>query len=147
MPSTPTSRFSPDWDQWNRDRHFQKHGAKVARVLGRSADRFAKWDYDTASKNTVTQARLFFEAEHWEGASIKDPMRAYFVDRLLLQAITDLAVQSFATFFPESFDGTIQPEHLSAMTEGDKLLKFKTSLRNKERGGIYQKVRKHHGFD
>jgi hypothetical protein len=145
VPPNPTSHFTPDWDQWNRDDHFQTHGAEVAQVLGRTT--FGKWDYDAASKNTVKRARLYFEAEHYQGSSVKDPSRAYFVDRHLLQGITDLQVRRFATYFPESFDGALAPAQLRAMPEGDKLLKFKTSLRNKERGGIYQKVRKHHGFD
>ena len=145
MPITPTSHFNPEWDQWNRDDHFQKHGAEVAGVLGRTP--FGKWDYDAVSKDTVRRARLYFEAEHWQGSSVKDPLRAYFVDRHLLQGITDLEVRRFATFFPETFDGAMRPADLAATEAGDRLLKFKMSVRNKERGGIYQKVRKHHGFD
>jgi hypothetical protein len=119
----------------------------VAQALSRSSDSFDKWGYDGASKDTVKRARLYFEAEHWEGSTVKDTFRAYFVDQRLLQAITDEPVQRFATYFLQTFDGTMTPEYLAGMSEGDRLLKFKTSLGNKERGGIYQKVRRKHGFD
>ena len=143
MPTAPTSNFTPDWDPGNRDDHFNKHGVEVGTVLGLIP--FSKWDYDAASKITVQQARLFFRAEHWH-CSRYEEARAYFLDRHLLQAITNRSVQMFASYYPETFDKTETPTSLRAMTEGDKLLKFKTSLTNKERGGIYQNVENLHGF-
>ena len=143
MPTTPTSIFAPDWEQWNRDDHFNKHGADVGTVLGRTP--FGKWDYDAASKDTVRTARLFFKAEHWHGSGYEEA-RAYFLDHHLLQAITNGSVQKFASYYPETFDKSETPASLRAMTEGDKLLKFKTSLTDKERGGIYQNLQKLHGF-
>jgi len=143
MPTKPTSHFTPDWHPGNRDDHFNKHGTEVATVLARNS--FGKWDYDAASKDTVKQACLYFKAEHWQGTGY-EVARAYFLDRHLLQAITNQSVQTFASYFPETFDKSETPASLRAMTEGDKLLKFKTSLTNKERGGIYQNVEKLHGF-
>lgn len=144
--STPTSHYHPQWGGQNLERHFQAHGREVAAVLGKRVPEYSKGDYADNSRQTVHRAAYHFEAEHWNGRKL-DQKRAYFVDLFLLQAITDEHVSSFVTYYPLSFDGTVEPEELTEMHDGDRQLKFEEWLENKEIGHVYHNVRRKHGFD
>jgi hypothetical protein len=142
---TPTSQYHPQWPSGNLQTHFKVHGKEVAAALGKPVAGYSKANYADASRSTVWQAAYHFEAEHWKGRKVED-RRAYFVDARLLQAITDEPVTCFVSYYPLSFDGTVRPDELAEMQDGDRRLQFEEWLSNKEFGHIFQKVRRRHGF-
>jgi hypothetical protein len=144
--STPTSHYHPQWHGENLERHFKRHGKEVAAALGKGGAAYSKGHYAENSRSTVHLAAYHFEAEHWNGREIEDT-RAYFVDSRLLQAVTDEPVSHFVTYYPLSFDGTVKPEDLAEMQEGDRRLQFEEWLENKEIGQVFQNIRRKHGFD
>lgn len=141
-------RLTPVWEQWNRTGHFAKHGVEVATVLGKDAVTFSKWDFDAASLRTVHTTRVHFEAQHYDRTRDElTELRSYFVDGHLLQAITDRSIYRFISYFPEHFDKPGSLPALRLMTEGDRLMKFKRALFNRERAKMFQHVHLKYGFD
>lgn len=138
---SPVKELSPEWDQGNRQDHYDKHGAEVAVVLHREPANFDKWAYEDESKKTVNRARLWFEAEHWEGNKRKDPPRSYFFDFRALWAVTDLKAEAFVSYYPMTMDGAYTPAELAEEPPGERMMKFDTWLERKQAAESYRKVK------
>ena len=140
-------KLCPDWDRWNREKHFRKHGEKIALALDRPPVGFDQWQYAEASLRTVHKAMIYFEAQRRdrENNDLIEP-RCYFVDRRLLQAITDIRSRRFISYYQEHFGQTVSQSAIKDMEDGDRLLRIQTKIKHEEDGGLLVHVRRKYGF-
>lgn len=140
-------KICPKWKRWNRESHFRKHGEEVAFALNRPTVEFDQWDYEEASLRSVHKAVMYFEAQHLNRENNQfNESRSYFVDRRLLQAITDISTSNFISYYQVNFYRTVSQSAIKEMTDGDRLLRFQTKIKREEDGGLLVQVRRKHGF-
>jgi hypothetical protein len=138
---SPVKSLGPEWDSWNLQAHYDKHGHGVALVLKKGGSALGKWNYELQSKQTVNRARLWFEADHWEGNGQKDPRRSYFVDFRALWAVTDPEAEKFVSYYPMTMDGACTPAELAEKPPGERMMEFDIWLERKQAALSYRKVK------
>ena len=115
-------KIHPTWNKTNRETHFRKHGEEVAFALDRPTAGFDQWEYADASLRSVHKAVIYFQAQRINRQNNQfNESRSYFVDRRLLQAITDISNSNFISYYQVNFYRTVSQSALKEMTDGDRL--------------------------
>lgn len=129
----------PKWAAKNLQSHHQKRVTQdkgcFEDLMGLQGRDLTEAEYEQRSNDAFQSAWAEYECVSWDvKARTYRPPAAYLVDDQLVAAVTDLARADFITCFHEHFDGIRRHAFVTALSVGQRKLRYTQSIQWRVQG-------------